>query len=203
MCFSLIELLVVFAVLAILVSLLSARLNKLAQVSQMNQCQNQMKNLFVGLQLYINDNDNYLPGPLLSGQSPSFGRWNLAGFLGPYLESVPRSDGRNKVLLDMICPSNISDSSIAPDFRLYYRTHIERNSTTFFGYPNRRDSQSFHSIPMPSQFDFLRDHSKWEYDQSNSRPGWYDRLSDLPPHFNTDVNILSMDGRVTPTRFIE
>lgn len=202
--FSLVELLVVFAILAILMSLLSARLNKLSEFSQMNRCQNQMKNIFVGLQLYINDHDNYLPGPLLSGQHAYFGKWNLAGFLGPYLTPVRRSDGKSWVLPDMICPSNYSDqSNLAQDFRLHYRTHFDKNSTTYFGYPYKKDSLTIDSIPNPMRFNFLRDHSKWEYDQSNSKPGWYDRLSDLPPHFKTDVNILSMDGRVTPTVFIE
>lgn len=199
-----VEMLVVFAILAILMTLLSARLNKLAQFSHLNQCQTQMKSIFVGLQLYVNDHDNYLPGPLLSGQSPRVTKWALAGMLHPYLRSVRRSDNNGEVLPDFICPSNISDqSNLHPDRRLHYRTHIDQNSTTYFGYPRRSDSLTVQSIPNPSRYNFFRDHSKLEYDQRNQSPGWYHLLSDLPPHFKTDVNVLSMDGRVTPSRLFE
>lgn len=191
--------LVIFAILAILMTLLSANLNKLTQVSRLNQCKSQLKNIFVAMELYINDNDNYLPGPLYGGQVARIGRYNLAGFFSPYLEITTAPTG-HEYSQNFVCPSNFSKDSVYPDYlRLHFRTHFSPGSMAYFGYPRSRESSTVNSIPNPSNYGFLRGFSKLEF-EGKTKPGWYTLLSDLPPHFNTDVNVLSMDGHIDSTR---
>ena len=197
--FSLIEMIVVFAVISILFTLLSAKLNKLTEFSHLNHCQTNLKTVFMGTQLFINDNDGYLPGPLVAGQFPSVGTFALAGSIEPYVETVLRSDGKRQIVKEMMCPSNrLEDVPQKDDFRLHYRTHIDKNSSRLFGYPYRHESQNVNVISSPSSFKFLRDISKLEFSANKNLPGWYHLLTDVPAHFGTDVNLLTFDGHIEP-----
>lgn len=202
--FSLIEMLVVMAVMAILLSFLSAKFVRLSQASQAQQCKSQLKTLYMATELYINDNNNFLPGPLYSGQTPNLASNQLGGYLSTYIESIRRSDNKINILPQLVCPSNhLESSTFQDDMRLHFITHIGKNSSSYFGYPGKSKSQNANVIESPSDFMFLRDLAKPEFkNYTGTLPGWYDLLADLSPHYGTEVNTLYFDGRIGQDTFL-
>ena len=78
--FTLIELLVVIAIIALLVSILMPALSKAREVAKGSVCQSNLRNIYPGLHLYMNDHDGTVtgwfghgdqtvPGPLEPGQT--------------------------------------------------------------------------------------------------------------------------------------
>ena len=63
--FTLIELLVVIAIISLLVSILLPSLNKAKQLARTVVCLSNLKQMGLGIAMYVNDNDGLLPRPYL------------------------------------------------------------------------------------------------------------------------------------------
>jgi prepilin-type N-terminal cleavage/methylation domain-containing protein len=113
--FTLIELLVVIAIIAVLAGLLLPAIGRVRDGADSTKCAANLRQVGTAINLYTNDNDGYLPGPLSQGQYARKDAGNqkrtgqLSELLEKYLEledkqtgKVAASDQRTTV---MICPS--------------------------------------------------------------------------------------------------
>src|SRR5436305_10157406 len=88
--FTLLELLVVVAVIGVLTATILPALSKAKQRGIQTRCMSNLKQVGIAMQLYVNDNDDALPGPIWSAARASYDKTSskeLIWFIADYLDS--------------------------------------------------------------------------------------------------------------------
>lgn len=104
--FTLIELLVVVAVIGILAGLLLPALAKSKQQAQKIQCLSNLKQIGLSIQLYADDNEDTLPGPVLAGARANYDKTSSQELIFYIARYLGLSDPSSQMMVAdiFVCP---------------------------------------------------------------------------------------------------
>ncbi|QYY37512.1 type II secretion system protein [Ruficoccus sp. ZRK36] len=203
--FSLVEILVVCAIITVLAGILIPTVSSVRRQTDLLTCSNHLRQIGIGLRLYINDNKGILPGPLWSGQKanyPNTGSGHLLTEFEDYMEiSTVDVDGTSLAEI-MLCPAYMDQNNSIPPrcYVLRYENMelIDGSSVKAFGYPadSSKDREAenpvnYMQIAHPEREWMMRD-----LDQIGS-PGYKGNpLAPEQPVHGDVRNTLYVDGHV-------
>jgi prepilin-type N-terminal cleavage/methylation domain-containing protein len=213
--FTLVELLVVVAVLAILAAMLLPALARGRQRSSQAECLSNLKQLGQALQMYVDDNEDRLPGPLWNGVQASCDANSSEEFLhyiAAYL-GVAQLSGEPTVIPVAACPGYMGaapgiNSIRDMEGRICYLLNpdvdpLPGNMVRPFGYPNPLQEplkrSALNQYGSPATLFAISDVDKGNV--TDPTVGWWGDLPYKPVHGVTR-NQVFFDSHVAPVRTV-
>ncbi len=214
--FTLLELMAVLAIMATLCVVVFGVSRRLRASQQQTTCLSNLRQIGLGITLYVQDNQYRLPGPLWRGQSPLYqadaeGQFdtasgNLSSFLAPYLHFETLTPGSSALAALFTCPA--WHRSAAGQTICYYsageltlpNAEAEEEAEPIFPF-----GRSGGDPVEPSRLNALPHLANtpafWEFDRRLATEGFYitdPRVPSTPVHQSVR-NILYFDGHVVPS----
>ena len=153
--FTLIELLIIVAIIGILMTLLLPSLTKARQASQAGVCISNLKQVNLGITLFSDENDEYLPGKVWNSVYTYYDDNNhLQAQIAIYLGFPAVDSSIDHYIPVFDCPSftTCSDGSDKLNARLYNIYGKDETGKYYFGsFTKNTDASQLSSIEKPSE----------------------------------------------------